>query len=201
MDNTGKIVLRKRLSQHDVRTQAPVHYRTARVNALEVFYREAGASHAPAVLLLHGLPTSFNMFRHLIPRLAGAFHVIAPDYPGFGQSSMPPREDFAYTFENLTTVVEHLVKQLGLGLFSLYVMDYGAPVGYRLALRHPERVQALIESNGNAYDEGLCEFWIQLSLSRFMVRAASLPRRPPRWLEDRALACSPARTRSWLSSG
>jgi pimeloyl-ACP methyl ester carboxylesterase len=139
--------------------QFPVHYRTARVKDLDIFYREAGPQNAPVILLLHGFPISSNMFRNLIPRLAASFHVIAPDYPGFGQSSMPDRETFAYTFENLTSVVEQLTEQLGLGKYSLYVMDYGAPVGYRLALRHPERVQALIVQNGNAYTEGLREFW------------------------------------------
>jgi pimeloyl-ACP methyl ester carboxylesterase len=136
-----------------------VHHKTARVNDLDVFYREAGPQNAPVILLLHGFPTSSNMFRNLIPRLAGSFHVIAPDYPGFGQSSMPDHKEFAYTFENLTNVVEKLVEQLGLDKFSLYVMDYGAPIGYRLALRRPDQVQALIVQNGNAYDEGLREFW------------------------------------------
>src|SRR5215467_2847545 len=140
-------------------TQFPVHYKTTRVNALDVFYREAGAHDAPVLLLLHGFPTSSNMFRNLIPRLAGSFRLIAPDYPGFGQSSMPDRGSFAYTFENLTNVVDALVEPLGLDRFSLYVMDYGAPVGYRLALRRPDRVQALIVQNGNAYNEGLREFW------------------------------------------
>jgi pimeloyl-ACP methyl ester carboxylesterase len=129
------------------------------VNDLDVFYREAGPQDAPTILLLHGFPTSSNMFRNLIPRLAASFHVVAPDYPGFGQSSMPSHEDFAYTFENLTNVVEQLVEKLGLTSYSIYVMDYGAPVGYRLALRHPERVRALIVQNGNAYDEGLLKFW------------------------------------------
>ncbi len=139
--------------------QSAVHYKTARVNELNVFYREAGPQNAPVILLLHGFPTSSNMFRNLIPRLAGSFRVVAPDYPGFGQSSMPDRKDFAYTFENLTNVVDKLVEQLGLGKFSLYVMDYGAPVGYRLALQRPDKVQALIVQNGNAYEEGLREFW------------------------------------------
>jgi pimeloyl-ACP methyl ester carboxylesterase len=141
------------------RTQPPVHYKTVRVSDLDIFYREAGPQTAPVILLLHGFPTSSNMFRNLIPRLAGSFHVVAPDYPGFGQSSMPDHQSFAYTFENLTNVVETLVERLGLGKFSLYVMDYGAPVGYRLALRRPDQVQALIVQNGNAYDEGLREFW------------------------------------------
>ena len=116
---------------------------------------------APTILLLHGFPTSSNMFRNLIPRLATSFHVVAPDYPGFGQSSMPNHKDFDYTFENLTNVVEQLVEKLGLTNYSLYVMDYGAPVGYRLALRHPDRVQALIVQNGNAYEEGLLSFGTQ----------------------------------------
>src|SRR5260221_3039283 len=139
--------------------QHPVIYNVFRVNELDLFYREAGPDDAPAILLLHGFPTSSNMFRDLIPRLAASFHVVAPDYPGFGHSSMPSHKDFAYTFENLTNVVEQLVDRLGLTSYSLYVMDYGAPVGYRLALRHPDRVQALIVQNGNAYDEGLLEFW------------------------------------------
>jgi pimeloyl-ACP methyl ester carboxylesterase len=141
------------------REEVAVHYRTGRVNGVDVFYREAGSEDAPAILLLHGFPTSSNMFRNLIPRLAGAFHVVAPDFPGFGQSGMPDRAAFPYTFENLTNAVEGLVEQLGLGKFSLYVMDYGAPVGYRLALRRPDQVEALIVQNGNAYDEGLLEFW------------------------------------------
>jgi pimeloyl-ACP methyl ester carboxylesterase len=137
----------------------PVRYKTIRLNELDIFYREAGPQNAPTLLLLHGFPTSSNMFRNLIPRLATTFHVVAPDYPGFGQSSMPSHRDFAYTFENLTNIVEQLVEKLGLSNYSLYVMDYGAPVGYRLALRHPDRVRALIVQNGNAYDEGLREFW------------------------------------------
>ena len=140
----------------------PVRHNTTRLNELDVFYREAGPVEAPTLLLLHGFPTSSNMFRNLIPRLAASFHVVAPDYPGFGQSSMPSHQDFAYTFENLTDVVEQLVEKLGLTNYSLYVMDYGAPVGYRLALRRPDRVQALIVQNGNAYDEGLLEFWDQI---------------------------------------
>jgi pimeloyl-ACP methyl ester carboxylesterase len=140
-------------------TQVPVHHRTARISGFDVFYREAGPHDAPVLLLLHGFPTSSNMFRHLIPRLAGSFHLVAPDYPGFGQSSMPDRARFAYTFENLTNVVEELVEQLGLGPLSLYVMDYGAPIGYRLALRRPAQVRALVVQNGNAYEEGLREFW------------------------------------------
>lgn len=139
--------------------QAAVHHRTIRIADLEVFYREAGPEEAPAILLLHGFPTSSNMFRNLMPRLAGAFRVIAPDYPGFGQSGMPDRATFPYTFENMTNVVEKLVDRIGLDRWSLYVMDYGAPIGYRLALRRPDRVEALIVQNGNAYEEGLLGFW------------------------------------------
>ncbi|MDB6123488.1 MAG: Alpha/beta hydrolase fold precursor [Pedosphaera sp.] len=139
--------------------QNPVHHKHVRLNDLDIFYREAGPANAPVILLLHGFPTSSNMFRNLIPRLANSFHVLAPDYPGFGQSSMPDHNDFAYTFENLTNVVEQLVEKLGLTRYSLYLMDYGAPIGYRLAVRHPDRVQALIIQNGNAYDEGLRQFW------------------------------------------
>ena len=136
-----------------------VHYHTAKIDGLDIFYREAGPKDAPTILLLHGFPTSSNMFRNLIPRLASSYHVVAPDYPGFGQSSMPNHKDYAYTFDNFSKVVEQLTDQLGLKHYSLYVMDYGAPVGYRLALRQPERVQALIVQNGNAYDEGLLAFW------------------------------------------
>jgi pimeloyl-ACP methyl ester carboxylesterase len=137
----------------------PVHYKTVRVSEQDVFYREAGPESAPTILLLHGFPTSSNMFRNLIPLLANSFHVVAPDYPGFGLSSMPDHKSFAYTFENLTNVIEQFVKAVNLTKYSLYVMDYGAPIGYRLALRLPDRVQALVVQNGNAYEQGLLEFW------------------------------------------
>ncbi len=136
-----------------------VHYNTIRIGDIDLFYREAGAKEAPALLLLHGFPTSSNMFRNLIPRLAGSFRIIAPDYPGYGFSSMPDRKSFAYTFENMTNLVEELTKKLGLEKYAMYVMDYGAPIGYRLAIRHPEKVSGLIVQNGNAYEEGLREFW------------------------------------------
>jgi pimeloyl-ACP methyl ester carboxylesterase len=140
-------------------THHPIHYRIARINHQDIFFRDAGPQNAPVIILLHGFPTSSNMFRNLIPRLAGSFRVIAPDYPGFGQSSTPENTKFAYTFQNYAEIIDGLVTQLGVTKYSLYVMDYGAPVGYRLALLHPERVQALIIQNGNAYDEGLLEFW------------------------------------------
>jgi pimeloyl-ACP methyl ester carboxylesterase len=135
-------------------------HRTVRVRDLDVFYREAGPRDAPAVLLLHGFPTSSQMFRHLIPALADRYHLLAPDYPGFGHSSMPPRHKFAYTFDNLAAVVEDFTTMVGLGKYALYVQDYGAPVGYRLASRHPDRVTAIVVQNGNAYEEGLDnDFW------------------------------------------
>jgi pimeloyl-ACP methyl ester carboxylesterase len=135
------------------------HYRTATVDGVNVFYREAGSANAPVVLLLHGFPTSSHMFRNLIPALADRYHVIAPDYPGFGESAAPDHTKFAYTFAHYADIVDGLLGQLDAKQYAMYVMDYGAPVGYRLALKHPERVTALIVQNGNAYEEGLKEFW------------------------------------------
>jgi pimeloyl-ACP methyl ester carboxylesterase len=137
----------------------PTQHKTVKVDGLDIFYREAGPKDAPTILLLHGFPTSSQMFRNLIPALSDRFHLVAPDYPGFGNSSMPRVEDFDYSFDRLAEVMEGFVEALGLKTYSLYVMDYGAPVGFRLAVRHPERVQALIVQNGNAYDEGLRDFW------------------------------------------
>ena len=136
-----------------------VLYRTVQVGDLEIFYREAGSKEAPTILLLHGFPTSSHMFRNLIPALAHEFHVVAPDYPGFGNSSMPSVDEFEYTFDQLAAVMEGFIQKLGLKRYSLYLQDYGAPVGFRLAVKHPERVQALIVQNGNAYEEGLRDFW------------------------------------------
>jgi pimeloyl-ACP methyl ester carboxylesterase len=135
------------------------HHRTTKVDGVNIFYREAGPAQAPVVLLLHGFPTSSHMFRNLIPALADRYHVIAPDYPGYGQSDMPDRARFAYTFDRFGELVDGLLDQLGVRRYAMYVMDYGAPVGWRLALKHPERVTGLIVQNGNAYDEGLKEFW------------------------------------------
>ena len=137
----------------------PVHYKTLAIDDQEVFYREAGPADAPVMLLLHGFPTSSNMFRNLIPTLAPNFHVIAPDYIGYGLSSMPDPKTFAYTFESQTNFIEKLIKDLELTKFIMYVMDYGAPIGYRLALRHPQKIAGLIIQNGNAYDGGLLDFW------------------------------------------
>lgn len=136
-----------------------VYHRSVEVDGLDIFYREAGPTDAPTVLLLHGFPTSSHMFRNLVPALADRYHVVAPDYPGFGNSSMPRVDEFDYTFDKLADIVERLTERLGLDKYSLYLMDYGAPVGFRLAVRHPERVETLIVQNGNAYDEGLRDFW------------------------------------------
>ena len=136
-----------------------VTYHTVQVAGLDIFYREAGPADAPVVLLLHGFPTSSHMFRDLIPRLASRYHVIAPDYPGYGQSAAPAADQFDYTFEHLTDIVEVFTQTLHLGKYSLYLQDYGAPVGFRLAVRHPERVAAIVTQNGNAYEEGLTAFW------------------------------------------
>ena len=134
-------------------------FRTVDVDGLEIFYREAGPKDAPSVLLLHGFPTSSHMFRNLIPVLAEKYHVVAPDYPGFGASAMPGLDEFEYSFDNLAKVVESFAEKVGLDRYSLYLMDYGAPVGFRLAEANPEKVDALLVQNGNAYDEGLRDFW------------------------------------------
>ncbi len=138
---------------------AVTHHRTAKVNGVDIFYREAGPAGAPVVVLLHGFPTSSHMYRNLIPALADRYHVIAPDYPGFGQSAMPDRSAFNYSFATYADLIDGLLHQLGAATYALYVMDYGAPVGFRLALKHPERVTALVAQNGNAYEEGLLSFW------------------------------------------
>jgi len=136
-----------------------IHYRTADVDGLNVFYREAGTRAAPKLLLLHGFPSASHMFRDLIPLLADRFHIVAPDLPGFGRSDMPSRTDFTYTFDNLADVIDRFTQIVGFDKFAIYVFDYGAPTGFRLAVRHPERITAMISQNGNAYEEGLSEGW------------------------------------------
>jgi pimeloyl-ACP methyl ester carboxylesterase len=136
-----------------------IHHRYVDVDGLKIFYREAGPVKAPVLLLLHGFPTSSHMFRELLPRLADRFHIVAPDLPGFGRSDMPPRERFAYSFELIATVIERFTEVMGLTRFALYIFDYGAPTGLRMALRHPERITAIITQNGNAYVEGLSDGW------------------------------------------
>src|SRR5438034_6550801 len=136
-----------------------MRYNRVNIDARGIFYRETGNADAPALLLLHGFPTSSHMFRDLMPRLADRYHVVAPDLPGFGFSDAPARAEFKYTFDNLARVMQEFAEKIGLRRYSLYVFDYGAPVGFRLALARPERVTAIISQNGNAYEEGLSQGW------------------------------------------
>jgi pimeloyl-ACP methyl ester carboxylesterase len=136
-----------------------ITYQHATVDGQKVFYREAGSKTASTILLLHGFPTSSHMFRNLIPALGDHYHVVAPDLPGFGFSDAPDRKQFTYTFENLAKVIANFTDAIGLTTFAIYVFDYGAPVGFRLALARPERISAIISQNGNAYEEGLSEGW------------------------------------------
>ena len=136
-----------------------IRYQTATVDGNSIFYREAGPKTAPTILLLHGFPTSSHMFRNLIPALADRYHVVAPDLPGFGFTHTPSRDQFRYTFENLANVIGKFTEVIGLDRFAIYIFDYGAPVGLRLALAHPERITAIISQNGNAYVEGLSQGW------------------------------------------
>ena len=136
-----------------------IKYQTTRVNGLNIFYREAGSRELPTVLLLHGFPTSSHMFRDLIPILAGDYHVVAPDLPGFGRTDLPDHKQFSYSFANLAEIIGKFTEAIGLKKFSIYIFDYGAPVGLRMALKHPERIQAIISQNGNAYVEGLSDGW------------------------------------------
>lgn len=144
----------------DTTSPVPTLHKKVKVGDLNLFYREAGPKDAPVILLLHGFPTSSQMFRNLIPRLADKYRVIAPDYPGYGHSDSPSRDKFTYTFDSLAEVIEQFTEKLELKRYTLYVQDYGAPVGYRLAAKHPDRVSAIVVQNGNAYDEGLDnDFW------------------------------------------
>jgi pimeloyl-ACP methyl ester carboxylesterase len=136
-----------------------VTYQKVDVDGIGVFYREAGAKDAPTILLLHGFPTAGHMFRDLIPQLADRFRLVAPDLPGFGKSDMPAPDTFTYTFENIANVIDRFTEIIGLPRFAMYVFDYGAPVGFRLAVRHPDRINAIISQNGNAYEEGLSDGW------------------------------------------
>lgn len=136
-----------------------IRYHTADVDGFKVFYREAGDAKKPKLLLLHGFPTSSHMFRELIPLLTDRYHIVAPDLPGFGQSDMPPRNQFKYTFDNIAHVIDRFTEVIGFDRFAVYVFDYGAPTGFRIAAQHPERITAIISQNGNAYVEGLSDGW------------------------------------------
>jgi len=137
-------------------------YETVEVNGVDIFYREAGSKDAPTILLLHGYPTSSHMFRNLIEDLSDKYHLIAPDYPGYGKSEQPSIDSFDYTFDNMALIVEGLIEKLEIKKYSIYLMDYGAPIGFRIAAKYPERIESLIIQNGNAYDEGLRDFWIPI---------------------------------------
>ena len=136
-----------------------IAYRTADVDGMKVFYRETGPANAPTLLLLHGFPTSSHMFRDLIPLLADRYHIVAPDLPGFGRTDLPPRDAFTYTFAKLAEVIGRFTEVVNLKRFAIYIFDYGAPVGLRIAIKHPERIAAIISQNGNAYAEGLSDGW------------------------------------------
>ncbi len=136
-----------------------ITYNTVEVDGLDIFYREGGSKNKPTILLLHGYPTSSHMFRNLIVDLAKDYHVLAPDYPGYGRSEQPPMAEFKYTFDNMAKIVEGFLSKLAIDKFSVYLMDYGAPIGFRIASKYPKRIESLIIQNGNAYNEGITEFW------------------------------------------
>jgi pimeloyl-ACP methyl ester carboxylesterase len=147
---------------HKNKSAMTISHHTVAVDGLDIFYREAGSRNNPTLLLLHGFPTASHMFRNLIPELVDKFHLLASDYPGFGISSMPNVTKFYYMFDHLAEIVEKFLVAINVEQYSLCVMDYGAPISFRIATNHPSRVQALIVQNGNAYEEGLSEFWLPL---------------------------------------
>lgn len=155
-------------------------YKTVEIDGIDIFYREAGPKDALTVLLLHGFPTSSHMFRNLIPALSDRFHVIAPDYPGFGHSAIPPRDQFAYTFNNYAALMDQLLDKIGVNRFAPYVFDYGAPVGFRLFHKYPERVAGIVSQNGNAYLEGIAGFWDPIKA--YWESGAEKDREAIRWL-------------------
>jgi pimeloyl-ACP methyl ester carboxylesterase len=158
--SAGPRAMARSSETHSAKMEIPVvHYRNENIAGTNIFYREAGPVDAPTIVLMHGFPTSSHMFRNLIPLLADRYHVIAPDFPGFGESAAPDHTKFEYTFGHITELMDALLQKKGTKRYVLYAMDYGAPVSYRLALLHPERVSGLIIQNGNAYDEGLKSFW------------------------------------------
>lgn len=151
----------KEVSIAKVKT-APTYHKTIKVNGVDIFYREAGDVKKPTIVLLHGYPTSSHMFRNLITDLSVRYHVLAPDYPGYGRSEQPAMKDFDYTFDNMSLLVEGFLQKLNIEKYSLYLMDYGAPIGFRIAAKYPKKIESLIIQNGNAYDEGLRDFWIPI---------------------------------------
>lgn len=159
------------------------HYHTISIDGVDIFYREAGMRGKPALLLLHGFPTSSHMFRNLIPLLAQQYHVIAPDYPGFGYSAMPDRNQFNYSFDKFADLIQKLMVQLAVQRYAVYVFDYGAPVGFRLFQQHPDRITAIISQNGNAYEEGIAGFWDPIK-AYWKTRSES-DREAIRWLTSK----------------
>ncbi|MEO8025480.1 MAG: alpha/beta hydrolase [Bryobacteraceae bacterium] len=153
-------------------SETAIRYRNQKVEGVNIFYREAGSAARPTVVLLHGFPSSSHMYRDLIPKLAGQYHVIAADMPGFGYSDQPSPDKFAYTFEHLTEVMDQFLDAIGVEKYSIYVMDYGAPVGFRLFVKNPEKIQAIVSQNGNAYEEGLSPFWAEYLKPYWKERSA-----------------------------
>src|ERR1700731_112680 len=176
-----------------------VSFRKVDADGINVFYREAGPKDAPAILLLHGFPSPSHMFRDLIPQLADRYHLIAPDLPGFGQSDMPARNKFSYTFGNIAETIGRFTETIGFKSFAIYVFGYGAPTGFRLAVRHPERITAIISQNGNAYVEGLSDGWNPIR-AYWRGPAAANNKGPPAVLfpRDNGLAIHPRRCRHVL---
>jgi len=151
----------KEVSTVKIKTAATYH-KTIKINGVDIFYREAGDVKKPTIVLLHGYPTSSHMFRNLITDLSVYYHVLAPDYPGYGRSEQPAMKDFAYTFDNMANIIDGFLTQLKVKKYSLYLMDYGAPIGFRIAAKYPKRIASLIIQNGNAYHEGLRDFWVPI---------------------------------------
>jgi pimeloyl-ACP methyl ester carboxylesterase len=160
--------------------QQETFYHTMPLDGIDIFYREAGKKDKPAIVLLHGFPTSSHMFRNLIPELARNYHVIAPDYPGFGHSGNPDHKQYAYTFDKFAELIDKLLIALGIDKYAIYVFDYGAPVGFRLFMKHPSKITAIISQNGNAYDVGLGKFWD--SIKPYWETSAKKEREALRWL-------------------
>lgn len=161
-------------------SHAQTCYHTVPIDGMNIFYREAGSKDRPAIVLLHGFPTSSHMFRNLIPALASNYHVIAPDYPGFGHSGNPDHKKYGYTFDKFAELIDKLLTTLGVDKYAIYVFDYGAPVGFRLFMKHPDKITAILSQNGNAYDEGIGKFWDPIKA--YWKTSAEKEREAIRWL-------------------